>query len=30
VPSTISLADTLDAASDIVETGSLSVGSAQP
>ena len=30
VPSSISLADALDAARDIVETGSLSVGSAQP
>jgi len=30
VPSTISLADALDAARDIIETGSLSVGSAQP
>jgi L-aspartate oxidase len=30
VPSTISLTEALDAASDIVETGSLSVGSAQP
>ena len=30
VPSTISLADALDAARDVVETGSLSVGSAQP
>jgi L-aspartate oxidase len=30
VPSTLSLAEALDAASDIVETGSLSVGSAQP
>jgi L-aspartate oxidase len=30
VPSSISLAEALDAASDIIETGSLSVGSAQP
>ena len=30
VPSSISLAETLDAARDVVETGSLSVGSAQP
>ena len=29
-PSSISLAEALDAARDIVETGSLSVGSAQP
>ena len=30
VPSSISLADALDTARDVVETGSLSVGSAQP
>jgi L-aspartate oxidase len=30
VPSTLSLADELNDARDIVETGSLSVGSAQP
>ena len=30
VPSFISLADALDTAHDVVETGSLSVGSAQP
>jgi L-aspartate oxidase len=30
VPSSISLADALDTARDVVETGSMSVGSAQP
>jgi L-aspartate oxidase len=30
VPSSLSLADALDAARDVFETGSLSVGSAQP